>query len=110
MNETPEGCPEAVKRQLRSIRRQRGQAALGNVQDGRCKTLDAGADGYMRGEGCIVHLLQAFQPDELVAAHMVDQAAVLYGTAVNQDGRSSSLTVRIPPFVFVSAQNIQPAT
>ena len=66
------------------------------VQDGRCKTLDAAADGYMRGEGCIVHLLQAFQPDQLEAAHLTDQAAVLHGTAVNQDGRSSSLTVRSP--------------
>ncbi len=60
----------------------------------------------MRGEGCIVHLLQAFQPDELVAAHMVDQAAVLYGTAVNQDGRSSSLTVRRPPVTRIVNQNI----
>ena len=68
--------------------------------DGRCKTLDAAADGYMRGEGCIVHLLQAFQPDQLEAAHLMDQAAVLHGTAVNQDGRSSSLTVRSPFIAF----------
>ena len=50
----------------------------------------------MRGEGCIVHLLESFEPDQLQAAHMVDQAAVLCGTAVNQDGRSSSLTVMSP--------------
>ncbi len=68
--------------------------------------MDAGADGYMRGEGCIVHLLQAFQPDELVAAHLVDQAAVLYGTAVNQDGRSSSLTVRIPLYFAADQHQI----
>lgn len=65
-------------------------------QDGRCKTLDASADGYMRGEGCIVHLLEAFEPEELAVVHLADQAVVLHGTAVNQDGRSSSLTVRIP--------------
>ena len=63
-------------------------------QDGRCKTLDASADGYMRGEGCIVHMLEALEPEELAAVHLENQAVILYGTAVNQDGRSSSLTVR----------------
>ena len=69
------------------------------VQDGRCKTLDAAADGYMRGEACVVHLIEA-APDENEAAAAADEAAaagihaaaVLLGTAVNQDGRSSSLT------------------
>ncbi len=54
----------------------------------------------MRGEGCIVHMLEAIEPDEIAAVHLESQAVVLYGTAVNQDGRSSSLTVRalfIPP-------------
>ncbi len=77
------------------------------VQDGRCKTLDASADGYMRGEGCIVQLLEAFEPDQLAAAHLVDCAAVLYGTAVNQDGRSSSLTVCIP-FLNAHLTNLSP--
>lgn len=63
------------------------------MQDGRCKTLDAGADGYMRGEACVVHLLEAFEPAELAACHMAHGALILHGTAVNQDGRSSSLTV-----------------
>lgn len=48
----------------------------------------------MRGEACIVHLLEAFEVQELSACHLVDGALILRGTAVNQDGRSSSLTVR----------------
>ena len=53
--------------------------------DGRCKALDAAADGYVRGESCSMFLL--------TAAKHNDQAAVLLrATAVNQDGRSSSLT------------------
>ena len=69
------------------------QGADCNEQDGRCKCLDASADGYMRGEGCIVHLMETFEPEELAGAQQTTQAMVLDGTAVNQDGRSSSLTV-----------------
>ena len=56
--------------------------------EGRCKTLDASADGYVRAEACGVMLLTS----------LVDEAsqgsclAVLCGSAVGQDGRSSSLT------------------
>jgi 3-oxoacyl-(acyl-carrier-protein) synthase/NAD(P)-dependent dehydrogenase (short-subunit alcohol dehydrogenase family)/acyl carrier protein len=55
---------------------------------GRCRTLDAGADGYVRAEDCVVLLLQ-------LAAHAgagAAAAALLVGSAVNQDGKSSSLT------------------
>mmetsp|Transcript_24961 Transcript_24961/g.85415 ORF Transcript_24961/g.85415 Transcript_24961/m.85415 type:complete len:1236 (+) Transcript_24961:1403-5110(+) len=54
-------------------------------RDGRCKTLDICADGYVRGEACEVALLgeaSAVPPAALAAP----------GSAVNQDGRSSSLT------------------
>lgn len=54
--------------------------------DGRCKTLDASADGYMRGEACVVHLLDAHLPSTC------RYPSAIVGTAVNQDGRSSSLT------------------
>ena len=47
----------------------------------------------MRGEGCIVHLMEAFEPEELAGTQQTAQAMVMDGTAVNQDGRSSSLTV-----------------
>ncbi len=57
------------------------------TMDGRCKTLDAAADGYVRADAVIVLKLDAV-PDGSAAASGV----VLRGTFVNQDGRSSSLT------------------
>jgi acyl-CoA synthetase (AMP-forming)/AMP-acid ligase II/3-oxoacyl-(acyl-carrier-protein) synthase len=53
--------------------------------DGRCKTLDASADGYVRAEHCAVLLLSC---DHACPTRIVK----LCGVAVNQDGRSSSLT------------------
>lgn len=58
--------------------------------DGRCKSLDAGADGYSRGEACVtmgVTLIPATDSARLEASE-----AVIAGSAINQDGRSSSLT------------------
>lgn len=59
--------------------------------EGRCKTLDAAADGYVRAEAVGVMMLQAFAAgaDSGAAAGSL---AVLVASAVNQDGRSSSLT------------------
>ena len=56
--------------------------------DGRCKTLDAKADGYVRSEGCLVMALKT------IASHEGnnDVLSVVAAAAVNQDGRSSSLT------------------
>ncbi|QDZ22810.1 polyketide synthase [Chloropicon primus] len=56
--------------------------------DGRCKTLDADADGYVRGEACGVLLLDAEGKSAETGGHVVCFA----GSAVNQDGRSSALT------------------
>ena len=66
--------------------------------EGRCKTLDASADGYVRGEGCGVLVLHTahVHGQQITAANGFDigssAVAVLRGSAVGQDGRSSSLT------------------
>ena len=56
--------------------------------DGRCKTLDAAADGYVRAEAAGAYLLQAGTDESQFSTCY----AVMRGTSVNQDGRSSSLT------------------
>jgi len=57
--------------------------------DGRCKTFDARADGFVRGEGCGVLVLKRLS-DALADGDTV--WAVIRGTAANQDGRSSGMT------------------
>ena len=71
--------------------------------DGRCKTFDAGANGYGRGEGCGVLILK-----RLADAHS-DQdrvLAVLCGSAVQHDGHSNGFTA---PNALAQAQVIRAA-
>ncbi|SCL23249.1 Acyl transferase domain-containing protein [Micromonospora pallida] len=58
--------------------------------DGRCKTFDASADGYGRGEGCGVVVLKRLSDAQRDGDRVL---AVIRGSAVNHDGPSSGLTV-----------------
>ena len=53
-----------------------------------CRTFDAAADGYGRGEGVVVCVLGPPSSQTGPAA----ASSIILGTAVNQDGRSSGLT------------------
>ena len=58
--------------------------------DGHCKTFDANANGYVRGEGCGVVVLKRLSDAQRDGNIIL---AVLKASAVNQDGASSGLTV-----------------
>jgi myxalamid-type polyketide synthase MxaE and MxaD len=57
--------------------------------DGRCKTFDARANGFVRGEGCGALVLKRLSDAERDRDPIL---ALLRGSAVNQDGRSTGLT------------------
>lgn len=59
------------------------------ASDGRCKTFDASADGYVRGEGCGIAVLKRLS-DAVKDGDTIQ--AVIRGSAINQDGLSNGLT------------------
>ncbi len=62
--------------------------------DGQCKTFDASANGYVRGEGCGVVVLKRLSDAEADGDPIW---AVIKGTAVNNGGTSQGLTVPHTP-------------
>ena len=62
--------------------------------EGQCKTFDASADGYVRGEGCGVVVLKRLSDAERDGDRIW---AVIKGAAVNHGGDSVGLTVPNPP-------------
>lgn len=58
--------------------------------DGRCKSFDNAADGYVRGEGCGIVVLKRYS-DALAAGDQI--LGLIRASSVNQDGASSGFTV-----------------
>ena len=71
--------------------------------DGRCKTFDARADGFVRGEGCGVIVLRRLADARRDGDPIV---AVIRGTAVNQDGTTNGITA---PSGLAQAQVVRQA-
>ncbi|AXK33367.1 acyltransferase domain-containing protein [Streptomyces armeniacus] len=63
-------------------------AAGAMAPDGRCKSFDASADGYGRGEGCGVLVLKRLADAERDGDRVL---AVVSGSAVSQDGRTNGI-------------------
>ncbi|MCP3804305.1 acyltransferase domain-containing protein [Allokutzneria sp. A3M-2-11 16] len=57
--------------------------------DGRCRSFDARANGFVRGEGCGIVVLKRLSDAEADGDRVL---AVLRGAAVNSDGHSAGLT------------------
>lgn len=57
--------------------------------DGRCRSFDAGADGFGRGEGCGMVVLKRLSDAQVDGDRIL---AVLRGSAVNHDGAKAKLT------------------
>ncbi|POF30630.1 type I polyketide synthase [Roseibium marinum] len=90
-------CDAAIAAGVNLILGPDGHAKLEAVSalspTGQCRAFDDRADGYVRGEGCGAVVLRL--ADQLADGDPV--VALISGTALNQDGRSSGLTVPSGP-------------
>jgi len=91
-------CDSALVASVNLLLDPLGMVALSQARmlspHGRCRTFDAGADGYVRAEGCIALVLKPLDLAEKAGDRVY---AVLRGSAVNQDGASGGLTVPSGP-------------
>lgn len=82
-------------------------------KDGKCKTFDKEANGYVRGEGAVMLLLK---PMEQALTDQDTIYAVIKGTAINHGGQASGLTVPNPEkqaallVEAFKAANVEPET
>ena len=87
-------CDQALAGGVNLILSPGGSVALSQAgmlaPDGRCKTFDASADGYVRSEGCGMVVLKRLSDAQRNGDRIL---ALIRGSAVNQDGPSSGLTV-----------------
>lgn len=87
-------CHIALAGGVNLILTPQGHIALSKTRSvsatGRCKTFDAQADGYVRGEGCGFVVLKRLADAQRDGDRI---QALIRGSAVGQDGRSSGLTV-----------------
>jgi acyl transferase domain-containing protein/protein-L-isoaspartate O-methyltransferase len=59
------------------------------ASDGKCKTFDRAANGFVRGEGCGMVALKRLSDAQADGDNII---ALILGSAANQDGRSSGIT------------------
>ncbi|WP_035178644.1 type I polyketide synthase [Alkalihalobacterium bogoriense] len=87
-------CDSALAGGVNLIFSPKGHVGLTRLQalapDGRCKTFDDAANGYVRSEGCGIVVLKRYED----AVRDGDRIyATIVGSAINHDGKSSGLTV-----------------
>lgn len=58
--------------------------------DGKCKSFDCSADGYVRSEGCVVLLIKSLEKAIIDNNNIY---AVIKETNINQDGKTNSITM-----------------